>query len=141
MPEFFFNLINILPLPLWLSMILFPKTRFTERLVMSYWPFIVLGGVYVLCLLVSFGSAPGFGFSFEALRMGLSSDWGFVTGWAHFIAFDVFVGVWIFRDAKYFGLNVTVFLILTLFAGPLGLAAYLLYRQRLQKRNPGRVVN
>lgn len=143
MAENLFNLLNILPMPIWLGMLLFPRTRFTQRLVMAYWPYIVLGSIYTVFLLVSLvtSSGSGFSISFEALRAGLTGEWAFLTAWAHFICLDLFTGVWIFRDAKYWGMNPGIFLILTLFLGPLGLAAYLLYRQRKSKKDPVRTLN
>ncbi len=143
MAEVLFTLLNVLPLPIWLSMLLFPRARFTQRLVLSYWPYIVLGGIYTLLLLTVLftGSAGGLDLSFEALRLSLSNSWGFVVAWAHFITLDLFVGVWLFRDAKYWGINPGIFLLLTLFAGPLGLGAYLLLRERKAKNDPVRVLN
>ena len=142
MTESLFNLLNILPLPIWVSMLLFPKTRFTQRLVLSYWPYIALGGVYLLFLLTSVVTAGGgFSIDFNSLRAALSGEWAFLAAWAHFITFDLFVGVWIFRDAKYWGINPAVFLILTLFAGPIGLGSYLIFRQRKDKTDPARVMN
>mgnify|MGYP006362941809 FL=1 len=140
MTQTLFNLLNLLPLPVWLGMILFPRTRYTQNLVMSYWYYIVLAAVYFLFLLVSF-TQGGLDFSFEGIRLGLSNEWGGLTAWAHFIVLDLFVGVWIFRDAKYWGINPTLFVLLTLFAGPLGLGSYLLMRQRKSKSDPVRNLN
>lgn len=142
MAETLFNLLNILPLPIWVGMLLFPRTNYTQRLVMAYWPYIALGGLYLLFLLVSIVmSGGGFSLSFDALRTGLASEWSFLAAWAHFVTFDLFVGVWIFRDAKYWGINPGLFLLLTLFAGPIGLGAYLIIRERNAKKDPTRVVN
>lgn len=141
MAETLFNLLNLLPLPIWAGMLLFPRTRYTQRLVMAYWPYLVLGGVYALFLLVSLTQAAGFSLNFDALRAGLGGEWAFLAAWAHFITFDLFVGVWIFRDAKYWGVNPGMFLLGTLFAGPLGLGAYLLVRERKAKNDPVRMVN
>lgn len=142
MAETLFNLLNILPLPIWLGMLLFPRTRYTQRLVMAYWPYMVLGGLYLLFLLVSIGlGSGGFSLSFDALRAGLAGEWAFLAAWAHFVTFDLFVGVWIFRDAKYWGINPGLFLLLTLFAGPIGLGSYLVMRERKSKSDPTRVIN
>ncbi len=142
MPETLFNLLNILPMPIWVGMLLFPRTRFTQRLVMAYWPYMVLGCIYALFLVVSlFDVAGSVSLSFDALRLGLTSDWAFLAVWAHVICLDLFAGVWIFRDAKYWGMNPGLFIILTLFFGPLGLAAYLFYRQRKSKTDPVKTLN
>ena len=77
MAQNLFNLLNLLPLPVWLGMILFPRTKYTQRLVMSYWYFIVLAGVYVLFIIVSVVQGGGFSLTFDGIRQGLSSEWGF----------------------------------------------------------------
>lgn len=140
MAQTLFNLLNLLPLPIWLGMILFPRTRYTQSLVTSYWYFMVLAAVYLLFLLISF-TQGSIDFSFEGIRQGLSGEWGALTGWAHFIVLDLFAGVWIFRDAKYWGINPTLYVMLTLLAGPLGLGIYLFVRQRKSKVDPVRNLN
>jgi Domain of unknown function (DUF4281) len=92
-------------------------------------------------IIVSLFQGGGFSFTFDGIRQGLSSEWGFLVAWAHFITLDLFTGVWIFRDAKYYGINPILFLIVTLFAGPLGLMIYLLVRQRRSKQDPVRTLN
>jgi hypothetical protein len=141
--EFLFSLLNVLPLPLWLGMLLFPRARFTERLVQTYWPYIALGVVYTLLLVVALatGTGTGLDLSFTALRQGLSLEWGFLAVRAHLITLDLFAGVWLFRDAKYWGMEPRPFVLLTLFAGPLGLGAYLLARQRKAKNDPIKLLN
>lgn len=142
MTETLFNLANVLPLPIWLSMMLFPRARFTQRLVTSYWPFVVLAGLYTLFLVIALATGGGgFDLSFDALRRAFSAEWTFLAGWLHYLSFDLFVGVWIFRDAKYWQLRALPFLVLTLFAGPLGLGSYLLLRQRRAKGDPVRTLN
>jgi hypothetical protein len=142
MAENLFSLLTILPLPVWLSMLLFPRRRFTQQLVTSPWPFIALGGIYTVLLLVALiMGAGGFDLSFDALRQALSLEWGFLVAWAHFLTLDLFAGVWIFRDAKYWGINPGLYLFLTLVAGPLGLASYLLARQRRVRHDPARTIN
>lgn len=142
MAETWFSFLNLLPLPIWLSMMLFPKQRFTQKMVLSYWPFIVLGGLYTLFLLISLVTSPGgFDLSFDALRQSLTQEWAFVAAWTHYLALDLFAGVWIFRDAKYWGITPTWFLLFTLLAGPFGLASYLLWRQRKKRNDPIRTLN
>lgn len=141
MTELIFNLTTLLPLPLWLGMLLFPKARFTERLVLSYWPYIALGGLYTLLLLAALLNGGTLDLSFGGLRETLVLPWPFLALWAHLVTLDLFAGVWIFRDAKYWGLNPRAFVLLTLFFGPLGLGAYLLMRERRAKNDPIKLVN
>ena len=59
------------------------------------------------------------------------SDGGIVIGWTHYLAFDLFVGLWIARDADDKGVGRLVqlpFLFLTLMAGPIGLLSWLGFR-------------
>jgi hypothetical protein len=56
---------------------------------------------------------------------------GATIGWIHFLALDFFVGRWAYLDSRDRGLSawlVSPVLFVTLLAGPLGLALYLLLR-------------
>lgn len=107
---------------------------------------VLYAGVALLCLgyaamLIGFLSGgidpggPGNG-SFTTLAgvMKLFDTPGGATlGWTHYLAFDLFIGMWIARDAdaKGFGRIVQIpFLFLTLMVGPVGLLAWLLVRER-----------
>ena len=66
------------------------------------------------------------------------SDGGIVIGWAHYLAFDLFVGLWIARDADAKGVGRLVqlpFLFITLMAGPIGLLFWLMFRGIRVKRS------
>ena len=79
------------------------------------------------------GAGP-MGFSSIAGVRGLfASDGGVVIGWTHYLAFDLFTGLWIARDAdhKQFGRLIQLpFLFATFMAGPVGLLAWLIARER-----------
>ena len=65
------------------------------------------------------------------------SDGGIVIGWTHYLAFDLFVGQWIAKDAdnKGFARWVQVpVLFATLMAGPIGLVVWLIVRERRARR-------
>ena len=67
------------------------------------------------------------------MRAIFASDGGVTVGWTHYLAFDLFVGLWIARDAdaKHFSRLVQApFLFATLMAGPLGLLLWLAIRER-----------
>ena len=108
--------------------------------------FIMYAGVLLLCLLylvlitgfltggIDPGGQGGGSFSSLAGVMKLFDTPGGATlGWVHYLAFDLFAGMWIARDAdgKGFGRIVQVpFLFLTLMAGPVGLFLWLIVRER-----------
>ena len=72
-------------------------------------------------------------YSIEGLRRLFMSDAGLVIGWTHYLAFDLFTGLWIARDAdnKEFSRAAQLpFLLATFLAGPLGLLTWLMVRER-----------
>ncbi len=76
-------------------------------------------------------------YSIEGLRPLFMSDGGIVIGWTHYLAFDLFVGLWIARDADAKGVGRLAqlpFLFLTLMAGPIGLLGWLGYRGMSSRR-------
>lgn len=136
--EVAFSLLNVATLPWWLSMILFPASRTTVRMTTAHAPFIALGGAYVVALIagVVAGIASGggtFGIDAATLAEALSRPWGFVTAWAHMITLDLFAGIWIYRDAKTYGKVPRLALVATWWAGPLGLAIYLVRRRTWER--------
>ena len=141
--ENIFGLLTLLPLPFWMAMLLFPRTNFTRRMITSPWPFVVLGAVYTLLLAATLvtQSPAELGLSAAALQSALAGGWGFLAVWVHLLVLDLFAGIWIFRDAGYWGVRPAPYLLATLFAGPLGLALYLFLRQRHERRDPIRNLN
>lgn len=107
---------------------------------------ILYAGVFLLCLaytvlIVSFltggidpGGSGGADFTTLAGVMKLFDTPGGATlGWVHYLAFDLFTGMWIARDADQKGFGRIVqfpFLFLTLMAGPVGLFLWLIVRER-----------
>ena len=60
------------------------------------------------------------------------SQGGATIGWIHYLAFDLFVGIWAARNADSRGISRIVqvpILFFILMAGPLGLTLYLILRQ------------
>ena len=72
-------------------------------------------------------------YSVEGLRALFMSNGGIVLGWTHYLAFDLFVGLWVARDADAKGFSRRVqlpVLFLVLMAGPMGLLLWLAIRER-----------
>ena len=62
-----------------------------------------------------------------------TSERAVLAGWVHYLAFDMFVGLWITLDAQRIGLKRTILIpvqILTFMLGPMGLGLYLMIRRR-----------
>lgn len=71
--------------------------------------------------------------SLAGIKALFRSDGAIVLGWTHYLAFDLFVGLWIARDADGKGfsrLAQAPVLLITFLAGPLGLLIWLAVRER-----------
>lgn len=131
-----FALLNASTAPWWLCMIVFPRTRLTARLVGAA-PVVLTGlGVSYGALLVrGLGEGDGLDYSDpDSVIAMLTRPDGFLAGWAHYVAFDLFVGRWIWRTALDEGRGCRVALLLTWLFGPLGLTLFMLQR-RLRPRS------
>lgn len=126
--------------PFWLLLIFAPRAVITERLVHSGLVPVLYGASYTV-LLVSglMGDAvDGAGFdSLQGLIAALGTPQAMLTGWIHYLVFDLFVGAWIARDSAREGvphLAIVPILIFTLMAGPLGLLVYMIVRYAMKKK-------
>ena len=128
----------------WLALLFLPRRPAVHSL-------ILYAGVSALCLAYAAIFAALFGGWADPVRVGgagapdlsdysiggvrslFMSDGGTVLGWTHYLAFDLFVGLWISRDADAKGfsrLAQAPVLSVTLLAGPLGLLVWLIVRER-----------
>ena len=139
--DFAFAAANLLALVMWGALILLPR-----------WPALLAAvlylGVGLLCLAYALGlvgivsgmldpvggNGPGLDFgSIEGIRSIFASDGGVTVGWIHYLAFDLFVGLWIARDADAKGFSRYLqapILLATFLAGPLGLLIWLAIREK-----------
>ena len=128
-----FILTNAIAFAGWAMLAFLPR----KPMVMASIPFF---GVGLLCLVYAAMFAvqataivSGDFTSIEGIRSLFATDGGIVLGWTHYLAFDLFIGQWIARDADNKGFHRLVqlpFLFLTLMAGPIGLLFWLLVRER-----------
>jgi len=132
--ELFFQLSNFLVIPFWALMIVFPYNQNTIKLVHSSVMFIPIALLYSVLVLPDFLTLlpelanP----QLAVLQNLLSSAEGTITAWIHFLAFDLFVGRWIFIDSttKKFPRHIQVLcLVATFMIGPFGLLLYIVIRR------------
>jgi hypothetical protein len=140
-----FSMVNLLALIAWVGLIFLPR-----------WPALLSAvlylGVGLLCLiyaggligvltsLIPTGGNGGGGVDFTTIagvRSIFASDAGVTIGWTHYLAFDLFVGIWIARDGD--AKNISRFiqapiLLATFMTGPLGLGLWLLLRGPAARR-------
>jgi hypothetical protein len=138
-----FRLSNLLVLPFWALMILLPRWRWTGRVMRS--PFISAAPAIVYAALV----IPRVSTIWPAVARPtltgvavlLGSPEGATIAWVHFLAFDLFIGRWIYLDSQERRLRALLMapiLFLTLMLGPLGFLAYLLLRAVATSRQADR---
>lgn len=132
-----YTVVNLSSTPIWAAMILAPRSRLTRRMVELITPLqLGLGGVYdglFTAGLIRHGKMLDFT-NPDRVREGLANPDLFIAAWAHYIAFDVFVGRWIWQDALEAGTGrhwrTRLSLLLTMMAGPAGMSLYLVTRRK-----------
>lgn len=139
-----FGLTNVVALVAWAILILLPRKPFAMASVL-YLGIGLLCLTYVVVLVVlaigavdpirDAGAPPvDLGdYSVAGIKSLFRSDGAIVLGWTHYLAFDLFVGLWIARDADAKGFSRIVqapILLATFLAGPVGLFAWLTIRER-----------
>jgi Domain of unknown function (DUF4281) len=118
-----------LTVPFWALMILLPKWRWTTRIIAS--PLIVLP------VLVAYFAAvapilPGFAAEMlnpdlAGVRDVLSTDAGTSAVWAQVLAWDLFIGRWMYLDSRERGIHPLIMsplLVLTILLSPFALVLY-----------------
>ncbi|KUO50998.1 MAG: hypothetical protein APF78_07205 [Sphingomonadales bacterium BRH_c3] len=134
-----FGAANMMALIAWACLILLPRWPALLSAIL-YLGVALLSMLYagiLLSLLAGWadpgGSMEGGNFnSIEGVQALFSAKGGLTLGWVHYLAFDLFVGLWIARDADAKGFSRIVqapILLATFLAGPLGLFAWLLVRE------------
>jgi len=139
-----FGMVNLLALIAWGALILLPR-----------WPALLSGvlylGVGLLCLIYAAsligllsGLIPnpegGGGADFttiEGVQAIFATRAGTTIGWTHYLAFDLFVGLWIARDGDAKNVSRLIqapILLATFLAGPLGLLVWLAIREPAARR-------
>ena len=121
---------NLLPLPFWVAMIVAPNWRWTRRLMAS--PLVVAppAAVYVAFM------APRLRMVAPAIARPtltnvaslLGTQEGATAGWLHMMMADLFVGRWIYLDARARGLDsrlISPVLGVAMIFSPAGLLVYL----------------
>lgn len=143
--DLLFGVTNIVAVAGWLALALLPRSEPVLGAVLY-------AGVGLLCAiyLVIFAGLLGglvdagadtagapFEYSVDGLKAMFAARGAIVVGWTHYLAFDLFVGLWTARDADQRRIGRVVqlpFFAVTFLAGPIGLLAWLLARGSLSRR-------
>ncbi len=141
-----FSAANLVAMAGWVVLIFLPRRPLPLTAVLYL-------GVGLLCMVysagliallsgaVDAGGGPDAAMNFstiEGVRAIFASDGGVTIGWTHYLAFDLFTGLWIARDAdaKDFSRFIQApVLFATFMAGPLGLFVWLIVRERRARKH------
>jgi hypothetical protein len=131
--ETIFSLSGLLTIPFWLLIIVLPKWRWTQRLMKSVLVIVPAALAYAILVIPRFVEIFPAVVSPKLPQIAalLGSAEGATIGWIHFLAFDLFVGRWVYLDSRERGLNpflMAPILFFVLMLGPLGLLLYLTVR-------------
>lgn len=145
-----FGVANIWAMVCWAALVLLPRGAFVQSA-------IFYAGVGLLCLAyavlltlvvsgsvdpvpVDGGGTAGFQ-DIAGVRGMFMSDGGVTVGWIHYLALDLFAGLWIARDADHKEFSRWVqgaVLLLTFVAGPAGLLLWFAIRERRARKGARR---
>ena len=129
-----FQLSNLLVMPWWILMIVAPRWHRTTQIVGSSLIFVPIALLYSILVLPNFVTLlpelanP----QLASIRALLSTPSGATTAWIHFLAFDLFVGRWIYHDSQQLAVPrwlQRMCLIATFMAGPFGWLCYSIVRR------------
>ena len=124
--------INLSSVPVWLAMILAPRSAFTRWLAGRLVPLHAgLGVAYTASLAAGIASnrePPDFG-RLESVQELMQDPNTMLAAWTHYITFDLFVGRWIWEESLKEGRPARLSLLLCWWAGPMGLTTYLARRR------------
>lgn len=130
-PDSVFSLASTIALISWVLLFIFFPKELVYKILFSC-IIILLALVYVCYIIPGIVNSPDGGFgSIAEVRSLFASDKALVAGWIHYLAFDLFVGMWITFDSRKQGINRWIILpclIGTFVAGPFGLLLYFVIR-------------
>jgi len=135
-----FELSNLVIMPFWLLMVFAPWWSITWRVLTSPWVVAPPALIYLVTLVpVARFVLPEVMQPVQArIADLLGTPTGVTLAWAHFVAFDLFVGRWVYLDSRQRGYSawwVSPVLIVCLLVGPVGLLLYLTVRTMLGGRD------
>lgn len=146
--ELIFTIANAAALPFWLLLAIGPRSEMVKRIIL-YGGCGLLALAYAILLVGSLsglipdpadngGSGPDFT-NLSGIMAIFASPSGATIGWIHYLAFDLFVGLWVACNADSRNIGRMVQLPLLFFcamSGPLGLLLYLALRQFIGSKMP-----
>ena len=137
-PDALFTILNGLAACGWLLLVLLPRRRWATDLIAGFGIPAILAVSYTLIVVTVWGRSDGSFSSLAGVAALFREPWLLLAGWAHYLAFDLFIGSWEVRDSRDRGiphLLVVPCLVLTFLFGPVGWLLYGIVRS-VKSRTP-----
>ena len=129
--EQIFSIANTIAIIGWILLAVAPRWKFTGKIVLSGALPTLLSIAYLVLIVVFFGQGDGdFGTLAGVMKL-FTNEWTVVAAWIHYLAFDLFVGIWEVKDSQKRGIShwfVVPCLFFTLMLGPIGFLLYSILR-------------
>lgn len=130
--EIYYAAINVSVLPAWTLLIFAPKWAWTDKLIHRVWipGILCIGYALILFLKPSPPEGSGIGTLSQFMTM-MSGPYSALQIWIQLVAWDLFIGAWVSRDAIRHNIPhgfVVPCLLGTFIFPPLGLLAYFIIR-------------
>ena len=135
-PELIFSVAGQAAMAGWLILIFLPRRIKPLFMIPQCLIPFGLGLLYGGLVLSNFFSGEGGYGSLADVRTLFENDYMLLAGWVHYLAFDLFIGAWIAREADLIGMSrliQPVLLLATFMFGPVGLVLFLIMRAPFYK--------
>ena len=121
-----FQIVNTIILPAWFILILFPRKSWRNPVVYSFSA--AMAVVYAIYVISGLGNFDFESFSeLEGIKAMFASDEAVLTGWVHYLVFDLLVGNWILNQSQKYNINHFLMVPCLIFCFMFGPVGFLLY--------------
>lgn len=126
-----FSFVNTLAVFSWIALFVFYSKKWIYKVLFSG-ILVILSVTYIIFISQGlYGDVEGGFSSLAGVKALFQNDEALLAGWIHYLAFDLFVGMWISKDSWELKINRWLLLTCLLFTfmfGPVGLLLYILIR-------------
>lgn len=121
-----FQIVNTVVLPAWIILIFFPRKSWRNPVIYSF--AMLMAIVYTFYVVTGLGSLDMEAFSrLEGIKAMFSTDVAVLTGWVHYLVFDLLVGNWVLNNAQKHNINHYYIIPCLIFCFMFGPVGYLFY--------------
>ena len=122
-----FQIVNTLVLPAWLILIFLPRKSWRKPVI--YVLSMVMAALYIFYVIIGLGDMDMQSFnSLAGVKNMFTSDMAVLTGWIHYLVFDLLIGSWIVDQSKKNSISHLLIIPCLLLCFMFGPAGYLLYK-------------